>query len=384
MNTQILPNDILYLIFSFLEPLDWISVQQLSKLWNKKIWNQLSELELDINKHLLNPRLIDFIISKVWYHGKHQLRSLTCTFRNEITQVCCLTTLSTFTSLQRLCLTNVDFQCVPTTLTLLSQLTYFSSNKTLPGKFVSVNFPHWTKLRVLNIVDVPPKSLTLFQQLEQLVLDFQDIPSYKNDLHSTLSLLTRLHSLSCNFQHHICPFLPSLSSLPFLTFLHFNCFAHRSYSTFSNLGKFLPLTSIQTLELGECHLACSNNYTLLSLFPSINSAHIECRRYLRMEENKDFSSYLPQHCLTSLTIEIDPNDSQFQFDRLTHLRYLKVQRTQWASDPIKFNLHHLKYLTFLHFAPPLADQSTHSTSKNIFFFFFSNSFHTHTFHSSIC
>jgi hypothetical protein len=39
-----------------------------------------------------------------------------------------------------------------------------------------------------------------------------------------------------------------------------------------------------------------------------------------------------------------------------HLQYLKVQRTRWTISSTHFDLHPLRHLTFLHFAPPLDDQ----------------------------
>lgn len=158
-----------------------------------------------------------------------------------------LTFLIVFTSLQQLMLLNVDVKSVPNVLSSLSHLTHFSCNQVLPDNFASNNFKHWTKIRILNVTDVSPKHLLSVQQLEQLSIDLR-----MRDVHKTVE---------------------------------------SSYFYSSTFGHLVPLTSLRTLELGECHLRKTDNSTILRLFSNLNNAFIECSRYCHVGERR--SDFFP-------------------------------------------------------------------------------------------
>jgi len=205
-----------------------------------------------------------------------------------------LTFLIVFTSLQQLMLLNVDVKSVPNVLSSLSHLTHFSCNQVLPDNFASNNFKHWTKIRILNVTDVSPKHLLSVQQLEQLSIDLRmrDVHKTVERFIAVLSSLTRLlHSLSCDIRTHFAQFLPATSWFQLLTSLRFDCCERSSYFYSSTFGHLVPLTSLRTLELGECHLRKTDNSTILRLFSNLNNAFIECSRYCHVGERR--SDFFP-------------------------------------------------------------------------------------------
>jgi hypothetical protein len=357
-NVQFFPNEILGLIFSFVEPLDLLTIQQLSKYWNKKIWQQKTELYLDVNNQLLNSKLIELLVFKLSLHNKSQLRSLHLVFRSEMRDLK-LTNLSAFTSLQKLTLFNIELDNISGVLSSFSQLTLFCTNRSLPDDLMLNSLRPWPKLSVFKGINLSIHLLESFDRLEKLDISFIPTKQLEKFL-SVLSSLKQLRSFSCGIDYDWRSILPYLNPLSNLTLLCFDSCTRPLSSMSSSLANLAPFTSIRTLEVSQCQLMKLEQSTLSYLFPNLTDAMFECSHY-HVNQSTSIKGFFPsmtqfQH-LTSLIIEINPNNPFACFSTLTTLRYLKVQRTNWVKTPTTFDLHSLTNLTFLHFAPPLEDQS---------------------------
>jgi hypothetical protein len=336
-----LPNDIMLLIFQFLEPVDLLSIQQLSTYWNKEIWKYQIHLKLNSSKHLLNANLVNLILSKCSTYQK--LRTLSCHL-NDVTKLD-LSLLTSLTTLQRLDLINVFSDSLVSYLSNLSQLTNFRSNYFLDENFWKF-CQHWTNLRKLSTFVSSINCLPSLHALECLTIKFQsrfDADLVHQQFLSVLSSLTNLRELYYDSIFHISSVVTTLHSLSLLTRLVLGCCDHDEIHTISRSlhRKLSPLTSLCFLSLGECHVRRTDDNNLLHLFSNVQRLILTCNEPLtRYNDELDtdyFESFLSLKRLTGLDVNVSSEMSVPWLSCLTQLQHLALHYHENAEHTPTYN-----------------------------------------------
>jgi hypothetical protein len=349
-----LPNEILAIIFSFFEPFELFTIQQLSKYWRHFIWSIQTQLSFDYTRYsLFNSKLIETIFTKMASSPQPiRLRSLFLNLNGSMNLN--LSLLTTLTTLYDLEINNIPSEQFCDFLPFLSHLTHFSSNYLL-NDVVWTQCTHWTRLRKLHVFVETPHFLHLLSELEDLDIQFQfEYPTIQKDFFAILPKLTRLQRLHYRTSFHIGSVIPHLSSLPFLTELKSCCCVnHEMIYRQSTFGSLIPLTSLESLILSKCFLTQTDCSTFLQLFPKLRSLRILHTDPLESisEKNTDFITSIGSLIhLTMLEVKVDENQSLHWLTSLTKLRHLEVfSEGEETNTPQHWEVfQHLTNLTFLY------------------------------------
>jgi len=347
---SILPNEVLSLIFSHLDPLELFTIQQLSSYWKKSIWRLQTQLSFDFTRNTFNSKLIESVLAKVsCSQGPPQLRSFFCNLNGFMTiNLSPLTSLTTLYELDVNNLTNDEFWNF---LPSFSRLTHFSSNY-LIGDPILTRCTHWTRLRRLHVFTESPYFLQQLNQLEDLDIQFRnETPSIFQNFLRILQTITSLQRLNYRTSFHIGQIVPYLSYLPFLTeFRSCYCCDHYAIHHQSTFGKLVPLTSLEVLILSKCFLTKTDCSTFLELFPRLRRLHILHSETLDQSGANFTPSFSSLTLLTFLEVKIDESQSLLWLTSLKQLRHLEIfsEAEETKTPPHWEVLQCLTNLTFLY------------------------------------